>query len=129
GLLHPLADSVKMIWKEDFAPANADKLLFAAAPIIVLIPAFATFAVIPFGADLFWGPESDPFKYLFSVAPTTTEALQGARIIPLQVANINVGILYIFAIAGTGIVGAAIAGYSSDNKYSLLGGLRAASQM
>ena len=129
GLLHPLVDSIKMIWKEDFEPANADKLLFAAAPIIVLIPAFATFAVIPFGADLLWGPEGDPFKYLFSVAPTTTEALAGARIIPLQVANINVGILYIFAIAGTGIVGAAIAGYSSDNKYSLLGGLRAASQM
>lgn len=128
GLLHPLVDAVKMIWKEDFTPPNADKLLYALAPIIALIPAFATFAVIPFGTDLLWGPEGDAFKYLFSVVPEGA-AIDDARVVPLQVAKINVGILYIFAIAGTGIVGAAIAGYSSDNKYALLGGLRAASQM
>ncbi|MFK7991100.1 MAG: NADH-quinone oxidoreductase subunit H [Sandaracinaceae bacterium] len=128
GLLHPAWDAVKMIWKEDFAPPNADKLLHGLAPIIALIPAFATFAVIPFGADLLWGPEEEPFKYLFSVVPTGA-AVGDARVIPLQVASINVGMLYIFAIAGMGIVGAAIAGYSSDNKYALLGGLRAASQM
>lgn len=127
GLIHPVADVMKMVWKEDFVPPNADKLLHSLAPILATIPAFATFAVIPFGPDLHWGAEGTPFEWLFSVIPRG--AAEVGRIIPLQVVNINVGILYVFAIAGTGIVGAAIAGYSSDNKYSLLGGLRAASQM
>ncbi|HEY8431873.1 MAG TPA: complex I subunit 1 family protein, partial [Sandaracinaceae bacterium] len=128
GLIHPAADVMKMIWKEDFVPPKADKFLHAAAPIIATIPAFATFAVIPFGPDLHWGAEHEPFyQWFFTVVPEG--AAQFGRTIPLQVANVNVGILYIFAIAGTGIVGAAIAGYSSDNKYALLGGLRAASQM
>ncbi len=127
GLIHPLNDVVKMIFKEDFVPPKADKFLHAAAPIIATIPAFATFAVIPFGPDLHWGAEGEPFyRWLIDIIPAGAAA---GQIIPLQVANINVGILYIFAIAGTGIVGAAIAGYSSDNKYALLGGLRAASQM
>ncbi len=128
GLIHPAVDAAKMIWKEDFVPPNADKFLHAAAPILATIPAFATFAVIPFGPDLHWGAEGEPFyAWLFSVVPEGAAAF--GRTIPLQVVNINVGILYIFAIAGTGIVGAAIAGYSSDNKYALMGGLRAASQM
>ncbi|GAB5548783.1 MAG: complex I subunit 1 family protein [Sandaracinaceae bacterium] len=131
GLIHPAVDSIKMFWKEDFVPPNADKFLFHIAPIIALIPALATYAVIPFGPDLYWGPEGDPLLHIFGVVSPEMIA-QGTVMgttIPLQVANLNVGILYIFAIAGTGIVGAAIAGYSSDNKYSLLGGLRAASQM
>lgn len=127
GLLHPLADVLKTAFKEDFIPPNSDKLLHSAAPIIALIPAFATFAVIPFGPDLHWGPEGESLVWLFTAMPEGAAA--NGTIIPLQVASINVGILYIFAIAGTGIVGAAIAGYSSDNKFSLLGGLRAASQM
>lgn len=128
GLIHPAVDAAKMIWKEDFVPPKADKFLHAAAPILATIPAFATFAVIPFGPDLHWGAEGQPFyEWLFSVVPRG--AADFGRTIPLQVVNINVGILYIFAIAGTGIVGAAIAGYSSDNKYALMGGLRAASQM
>jgi NADH-quinone oxidoreductase subunit H len=127
GLIHPAADVMKMIWKEDFVPPKADKFLHSAAPILATIPAFATFAVIPFGPDLYWGPEGASFEWLFSVIPRGAAEL--GRTIPLQVVNVNVGILYIFAIAGTGIVGAAIAGYSSDNKYALLGGLRAASQM
>jgi NADH-quinone oxidoreductase subunit H len=120
GLLHPLADAIKMIWKEDFLPPGADRFLYSIAPIIAVIPAFATFAVIPFGPTIH-------VDYLFERLPA--EGSIGGTQIPLQVANLNVGILYIFAIAGTGIIGAAIAGYSSDNKYSLLGGLRAASQM
>ncbi|MGE0787063.1 MAG: NADH-quinone oxidoreductase subunit H [Sandaracinaceae bacterium] len=127
GLIHPAVDSLKMFFKEDFVPPRADKFLHSIAPIIALIPALATFAVIPFGPDLHWGPEGDPIRYLFSSLPVGA-GIEGT-VIPLQVASINVGILYMFAIAGTGIVGAAIAGYSSDNKYSLLGGLRAASQM
>jgi NADH-quinone oxidoreductase subunit H len=128
GLIHPVADAAKMIFKEDFVPPRADKFLYSAAPIIATIPAFATFAVIPFGPDLYWGGGSSAVGYLFDIIPAGA-SLPGARVVPMQVASVNVGILYIFAIAGTGIVGAAIAGYSSDNKYSLLGGIRAASQM
>ncbi len=120
GLLHPLADAVKFIFKEDFVPPKADKLLFSAGPIIALIPAIAAFAVIPFASSLHW-------DYLNQVLPRTGEI--AGPVVPMQVASINVGILFIFAIASTGIIGAAVAGYASDNKYSLLGGIRAASQM
>jgi NADH-quinone oxidoreductase subunit H len=120
GLLHPLADAMKFIFKEDFVPPKSDKLLFAAGPIIALIPAIAAFAVIPFASSLHW-------DYLNQVLPRTGEI--AGRVVPMQVASINVGILFIFAIASTGIIGAAVSGYASDNKYSLLGGIRAASQM
>jgi NADH-quinone oxidoreductase subunit H len=120
GLLHPLADALKFMWKEDFIPPKADKLLHSLAPIIALVPAISVFAVIPFGGTLY-------LDHLMDVLEPG-QLLDG-RAISLQVANVNVGILYVFAIAGTGVVGAAIAGYSSDSKYSLLGGVRAASQM
>jgi len=142
GTLHALADGVKMAFKEDFVPPNGDHLLHAFAPLIALFPAFVIFAVVPFGdtlclhieqtghfwADLFNGRiGSITANGYSSVVPSSGVCVEGA--IPLQVANLNVGILYMFAIAGTGIVGAALAGWSSDNKFSLLGGLRAASQM
>ncbi len=120
GLLHPLADAIKFIFKEDFVPPKSDKLLFSAGPIIALIPAIAAFAVIPFASTLHW-------DHLDQVLPRTG-AIAGPAI-PMQIASINVGILFIFAIASTGIIGAAVSGYASDNKYSLLGGIRAASQM
>ncbi|MEM7436090.1 MAG: complex I subunit 1 family protein [Myxococcota bacterium] len=120
GLLHPLADAVKFIFKEDFVPPKSDKFLFAAGPIIALIPAIAAFAVIPFASTLH-------LDHWNQVLPRTGE-ISGAAI-PMQVASLNVGILFIFAIASTGIIGAAISGYASDNKFSLLGGIRAASQM
>ncbi|MCZ7686508.1 MAG: NADH-quinone oxidoreductase subunit H [Sandaracinaceae bacterium] len=70
GLIHPAVDAAKMIWKEDFVPPKADKFLHAAAPILATIPAFATFAVIPFGPDLHWGAETEPFyEWLWSVVP------------------------------------------------------------
>ena len=119
GLLHFVADAIKMIWKEDFVPPRADKLLHSLAPMISLFPALVTFAVVPFGDTVC------PDALGKAILPGA--ACDGA--IQMQIAPLNVGILYLFAIAGTGIVGAAIAGYSSDNKYSLLGGLRAASQM
>jgi NADH-quinone oxidoreductase subunit H len=119
GGLHPLADVISMIWKEDWSPPNADKLLYSLAPIIALIPAFATFAVIPFGPTVHW-------EHLFHPLPVGADLGVSSN---LQIASVSVGILYMFAIAGTGIVGAAIAGYSSDNKFALLGGLRAAGQM
>ncbi|MDQ3030933.1 MAG: NADH-quinone oxidoreductase subunit H [Myxococcota bacterium] len=120
GGLHSLADAIKCAMKEDFVPPGGDRFLHSAAPIIAMIPVFATFAVIPFGPTLYW---DHLFQQLPPVGPID------GPVIPLQVADLNVGILYIFAIAGTGIIGAAIAGYSSDSKFALLGGLRAASQM
>ena len=120
GLLHPLADALKFVWKEDFVPPKADKLMHSLAPIIALVPAISVFAVIPFGGQLF-------LDHLWDVLQPGAH-FSGDKV-TLQVANLNVGILYVFAIAGTGVVGAAIAGYSSDSKYALLGGVRAAGQM
>jgi len=120
GLLHPLADAVKFMFKEDFVPPKADKLLFSIAPILTVVTAIATFAVIPFADTLY-------LEWAGDVLPASG-MIDGARV-PMQVASVNVGILFVFAIAGTGVVGAAIAGYASDNKYALLGGLRAAGQM
>ena len=118
GLLHPLADALKFMWKEDFIPPKADKLLFALGPIVSVIPTIASFAVIPFGDTIY-------LSHWNEVLPPDPQG----RAIPYQVASLNIGILYVFAVQGTGVVGAALAGYSSDNKYSLLGGLRAAGQM
>jgi NADH-quinone oxidoreductase subunit H len=141
GMLHALADGAKMAFKEDFIPPNADRLLHSLGPLIALFPAFVVFAVIPFGDTLCIHPDTSGHFWadLFNArigdigrgySPYVSRygiCSEGA--VPLQVANLNVGILYMFALAGTGIIGAAIAGWSSDNKFSLLGGLRASSQM
>jgi NADH-quinone oxidoreductase subunit H len=118
GLLHPLADALKFMWKEDFIPPRADKLLHSLAPIIAVVPAIAAFAVIPFGDRLY-------LDHLGDVLPADPSGVS----VGLQVASLNVGVLFIFALGGMGVVGAALAGYCSDNKFSLLGGIRAASQM
>jgi NADH-quinone oxidoreductase subunit H len=107
GLLHPLADGIKMITKEDFIPAGANRFLHTLAPAAALFPALVVFAVIPFGDVV----------HLFG------------RDIPLQVANLNVGIIYIFAISSLAVYGTMLGGWASNNNYSLLGGLRASSQM
>lgn len=110
-------------------PPKADKLLFSVAPILTMVTAIAAFAVIPFADTLF-------LECATEVVPRDVAAVMAcdgsgglATAIPMQIASLDIGILFIFAIAGTGVVGAAIGGYSSDNKYSLMGGLRAASQM
>ncbi len=142
GLLHPAADGLKTAFKEDFIPPNADRLLHSLAPMISFFPALVVLGTVPFGdtlcfgeaeADVTLGPillikagHLDPRKLL---AMVPRDGICSEHGLPLQVANLNVGLLYFFALAGTGIVGAALAGWSSDNKYSLLGGLRAASQM
>lgn len=123
GMLHPAADAIKMIWKEDFVPPRADRFLHALAPIITVVPAILAFAVVPFGAAFYPGHWWDQLNYEQPFA-----ALSGPTV-PMQVASLNVGILFVFAVAGTGIIGAAIGGYASDNKFSLLGGLRAAGQL
>ena len=107
GLLQPIADGIKFLMKEDIIPAGVDKPIFILAPAILLIPALMTFAVIPFGSDI----------TLFG------------RQIPLQVADVNVGILYILALTSIGVYGIILAGWSSNNKYSLLGGLRSSAQL
>jgi NADH-quinone oxidoreductase subunit H len=110
GVLQPLADVVKLLFKEELRPAAADKWLFALAPIISAATAFAAFAVVPFGAaTTFFGLLDQP--------------------IPLQVADVNVAVLVIFAIASMGVYGIVLAGWSSNSKYSLLGGLRSSAQM
>jgi NADH-quinone oxidoreductase subunit H len=110
GLLQPLADIIKLLFKEEVRPAAADRVLFALAPIISAATAFAAFAVVPFGAETtFFGLLDEP--------------------IPLQVADVNVAVLVIFAIASMGVYGIVLAGWSSNSKYSLLGGLRSSAQM
>jgi NADH-quinone oxidoreductase subunit H len=107
GLLQPIADALKLLVKEDFLPARADRFLYFLAPAISMLPPLLTFAVIPFGDILVLG------RYR----------------IPLQVADLNVGILFIFAIASLGVYGIVLGGWSPNNKYSLLGGLRSSAQM
>jgi NADH-quinone oxidoreductase subunit H len=107
GILQPIADGVKMFLKEDFIPAKADKWLFIIGPGIAMFTALITSAVIP------WGPK----LHLFG------------RDITLQVADINIGILYIFGVLSIGVYGIMIGGWASNNKYSLYGAIRASSQM
>ncbi len=136
GLLHAAADGVKFFFKEDFMPPKADKLLFSLAPILSMAPVFCLVAVIPFGDTLCYGPglfTAAPGQSIAFVGPAagfaTATCAAGMTPISLAVTPLNVGLLYIFAISGQGIIGAAIAGWSSDNKFSLMGALRAASQM
>src|SRR5689334_19652688 len=110
GLLQPLADVIKLMFKEELRPRAADPLLFALAPIISATAAFAAFAVVPFGADTtLLGLLKEPLR--------------------LQVADVNVAVLVIFAIGSMGVYGIVLAGWSSNSKYSLLGGLRSSAQM
>jgi NADH-quinone oxidoreductase subunit H len=122
GLLHTAADGVKFFFKEDFMPPRADRLLFSLAPMLAMAPVLALLAVIPFGDIV--NPTA-----LWQVVPRLGSPPLSVGPIELMVAPLNVGILYVFALAGQGIVAAAIAGASSDNKFSMMGGLRASSQM
>jgi NADH-quinone oxidoreductase subunit H len=107
GLFHPLADAIKMLTKEDFRPARADRFLFGLAPFVSVFFALVAFASIPFGDTL-------------RVA---------GREIPLQAVTLNVGILYVFAMLSLGVYGVMMAGWSSANNYALLGAQRAAALM
>jgi len=107
GLGHPIADALKMIFKEEIIPGHVDKLIYLLGPALAIAPALAMFAVVPVGPDL----------RLFG------------RTIPLVVADVNVGLLYVLAIAGVGTYGVILGGWASNNKYSLLGALRTSAQM
>ncbi len=118
GLLHPAADGLKTIFKEDFIPPEADRFLHSLAPFISFFPALVVMAVIPFGDTLCFGLKDGHLSTLMSFVPRDGVCVEGA--VKLQVVDIDVGLLYFFALAGTGIVGAALAGWASNNKYSLL---------
>jgi NADH-quinone oxidoreductase subunit H len=107
GLMQPLADGVKLLFKEDLTPPHVYKPLFVAAPMMSLIFALTSIAVIPFGNSI----------TIFGFS------------IPLQITDLNIGLLMILGVTSLGVYGVALAGWSSNNKYSLLGGLRASAQM
>jgi NADH-quinone oxidoreductase subunit H len=107
GLLQPAADGLKFLFKEDLTPPHVDKPLYIAAPMIALIFALTSIAVIPFGNSI----------------------VIGGYAIPFQITDVNTGLLLILGVTSIGVYGVALAGWSSNNKYSLLGGLRASGQM
>ncbi|MGH9345961.1 MAG: NADH-quinone oxidoreductase subunit NuoH [Vicinamibacterales bacterium] len=110
GLLQPFADILKLLFKEELRPKAADRWLFTAAPMISAVTAFVAFSTIPFGAETtFFGLLPEP--------------------IGLEVADVNVGLLVVFAVASMGVYGIVIAGWASNSKYSLLGALRSSAQM
>ena len=107
GLLQPIADGIKLMFKETIIPAQADKVIYVLAPAITLIPALAAFAVVPFGDSVtVFGQKVD-----------------------LVLADVNVGILYIFALTGIGVYGIVLGSWASNSKYPLIGGLRSAAQL
>ena len=107
GLLQPIADGIKLIFKEDLIPANASKIIFVMAPVISVVPALITFAVIPFGDTI-------------SIMGVTLD---------MVITDINIGILFILAVTSVSFYGILLGGWSSNNKYSLLGALRSSAQM
>ena len=124
GTLHAAADGLKTIFKEDLVPPSADQFVHGLAPLIAFFPVLVVLAVVPFGDTLCFNATSF-FSDILRHAPEVCSATT----IKLQVLDIDAGLLFYFALGGTGITGAALAGWASNNKYSLLGGLRAASQM
>ena len=107
GLLQPIADGLKLFFKEDIVVSSANKFLYILSPMIITIAAYASFAVVPFGDRI---------------------ALFG-RTIDLHIADVDIGVLYIFALSSLSVYGVTLAGWSSNSKYALLGGLRASAQM
>src|SRR5436189_4260987 len=103
GLFQPIADMFKLLLKEDFTPRQVNTFYYWLAPCLAMIPAITTLAVVPFGSTLLG--------------------------VPMVIADINVGVLFVFAIASLGVYGIVIAGWSSNSKYSFLGGVRSSSQM
>lgn len=107
GFFQPVADGLKLLFKEELIPAGADRFIFVLAPIITVIPALVIMAVVPFGPPI---------------------AVMGFRV-PLAVTDINVGVLYILSVASIAVYGIVLAGWSSNNKYAMMGGLRSSAQM
>ena len=121
GLFHGLADGLKMMVKEDWRPKTYDWYAYAVAPWVAFTPVMLVFAVIPFGGLLNPAVLLDGFP--------AAAAWFGERTYPMQIAKLDAGLLIVFAFGGMGIIGAMLAGWSSSNKFSMLGALRAGSQM
>ncbi len=111
GLLQPIADGLKLFFKEDMTPSQAHPFAFALAPMMLLAPAFVAIAVVPFGGDLHF--TYDGVLY----------------VVPMQITDLNIGVLFILAMAGLGVYGIVLAGLASNSKYALLGGIRSTAQM
>ncbi len=107
GILQPIADAIKLVFKEELIPAQADKLIFVLAPVITVVPAVVITAVVP------WGPDLNIFGYKLT----------------LYIADINIGVLYMMSVASIAIYGIVLSGWSSNNKYAMLGGIRSSAQM
>ncbi|MBL0939478.1 MAG: NADH-quinone oxidoreductase subunit H [Gemmatimonadaceae bacterium] len=118
GLFHGMADGLKMLLKENFKPNAHDKVGYFLAPFIVFTPVLLVFAVVPFGGTIVPG----------QLIPALADWF-GDRSYPMQIATLDAGLLVVFAFSSMGIIGAMLAGWASENKFSLLGGLRAGSQM
>src|SRR5437763_17105739 len=103
GLFQPIADVFKLLLKEDFTPAGVNHFYYWLAPCLAMMPSIITIAVVPFGSSLFG--------------------------VPMVIADVNVGILYVFAIASLGVYGIVLAGWASNSKYPFLGGVRSSAQM
>jgi NADH-quinone oxidoreductase subunit H len=127
GILHFVADALKMIFKEDFIPANVHRGLFALAPILALAPVLIAFAIIPFGPTIY------PHQLTHFIDPTELVTNPGAPAfadaIRLQIFQIDFGLIFYFAVLTIANYGGTIAGWASYNKWALLGGLRSSSQM
>src|SRR4051812_40212641 len=119
GIMHFVADALKFMGKEDFTPSKAHKFLFGLAPILAMAPALIVAAIVPFGAPLCW---EDLGKVGYGAAACTQPVY-------LQIARLDVGILFYFAISSLSVYGATLAGWASHNKWAMMGGLRASSQM
>src|SRR6266508_2047485 len=107
GILQPVADGIKLFFKEEVIPAGANKLLFVAAPALAVVTAFLAVAVVPYGGTIH---------------------IKGRPIL-LQISDLEVGVLYLFAISSLGVYGIVMAGWAANNKYTLIGGLRSSAQM
>jgi NADH-quinone oxidoreductase subunit H len=118
GITHFLADAVKFIFKEDYVPSKAHKFLFMWAPIMAMAPALIVAAIIPFGPSLCWSDLWHASGNAVCEQP-----------VPLQIARLDIGLLFYFAISSLSVYGATLAGWASHNKWAMMGGLRASSQM
>ncbi len=119
GLVHPMADALKLAVKEDFVPPKGHRFLFSIAPVFALAPVLLVFAVIPFGPPL----------VIDKLRAIVTDVHAHEQIQYLQVAHLDIGFLFVFAIASLSVYGATLAGWASHNTYGMLGGLRASAQM
>jgi NADH-quinone oxidoreductase subunit H len=121
GLFHGLADGLKMILKENFTPATYDRVLYNLAPWLASVPVLLVFAVVPFGGEV------QPGRF-FATGSAAAQFF-GDRTWRMQIASLDAGLLFVLAVSGIGILGTMLAGWSSNNKFSMLGAARAASQM